>query len=154
MPVCSICTATYDDSDGVLAHERIKHRDAYKANKQPWEMHYKAPAADLPYCALCEMYIGHEATFSHLRNPGHLANVALSSSAGRRPPGALVETRTTPEDDVWDTAVLSRRPRERLAASGEDEPGRDDADLQQVHGSKTTAIRFRFSILIIICVRA
>ena len=143
MPVCSICTATYDDSDGVLAHERFKHRDAYKANKQPWEMHYKAPAADLPYCSLCEIYIGHEAAFSHLRNPGHLANVALSSSAGRRPPGSQAETRSTPEDDFWETAVVSRRPRARLAASEEDGPSRADVDRQQVHRSQTTAIRVR-----------
>ncbi len=135
MPVCSICTATYDDSDGVLAHERLKHRDAYKANKQPWEMHYKAPAADLPYCALCDIYIGHEATFSHLRNPGHLANVASSSSTG--PTGSQAEIKSTPEDDFWETVVVSRRSRARLAASeeGEPKPSRADVDLQQVHSA-------------------
>ena len=137
MPVCSICTTTFDDSEGVLNHERNKHRDAYKANKQPWELFYKAPAADLPYCALCEMYIGHEATFSHLRNPGHLANVALSSSTGRRPPGSQAETRSTPVDDFWETTVVSWRSRARLAASeeGEPKPSRADVDLQQVHSA-------------------
>ncbi len=152
MPVCSICTATYDDCDGVYAHERRKHRDAFLANKQPWELYYKAPAADLPYCALCEIYIGHEATFSHLSNPGHLANVALSSSTGRRPPGSQAETRSTPVDDFWETAVVSRRPRARLAASEEDEVSRADVDLQQVHTSQSATLLFH--ILTRFCLRA
>ena len=153
MPVCSICAQAYEDSAAVLAHELYKHRDAHKANKQPWEKHYKAPAADLPYCSLCEIYIGHEATYSHLANPGHLANVALSSSAGQVSQGSQSEcSSATPFDDLWEPLALSRRSRVRLLASADD-TGRDDDAPQQVPGLPTnlhSASSFSFNI----CARA
>ena len=129
MPVCSICADAFEDETRVRRHELKKHRDAYKANKRPWEMHYKAPAADLPFCALCSIYIGHEATHGHLGNPGHLANVALASSTVPMPIRPQADAATL-GIGIWAPPLLSRRPKARRPAPA-DELGRDeDAPLQ------------------------
>ncbi len=135
MPVCSICAEAFEDQTRVRRHELAKHRDAYKANKEPWEMHYKAPAADLPFCALCSIYIGHEATYGHLGNPGHLANVALASSQVQMPILPQADASTL-DIDIWAPVLLSRRPKARRPAPL-DELGRDqDAPLQVLSSQK------------------
>ena len=119
MPVCSICAETCQDASGVQNHEWRKHREAYLANKPTWHVRYKAPAADLPFCALCELFIGREATFSHLSNPGHLAR-SSSSSVGQSPhvSQAQAAEMSTSGGDLWEEpASFSRRPRARLASN-------------------------------------
>ena len=137
MPVCSICAEAYEDQKSVQKHERKKHTDAYKANKRPWELRYKAPAAGLPFCALCSIYIGHEATHSHLSNPGHLANVALASSSVQMPVRPQAEMSTPDMEDIWaPPPSSSRRSKARLAAPA-DELGRDEEAPLQVSAALT-----------------
>ena len=127
MPVCSICADSFEDSESVRRHELAKHRDAYLANKPSWHVRYKAPAADLPFCALCELYVGREATFSHLSNPGHLAR-SSSTSAGQSPQvfQAQAAEMSTSSGDLWEEPTsFSRRSRVTLP-SNEDGAGNEE----------------------------
>ena len=133
MPVCSICAETCEDSTGVQRHEWLKHREAYLANKPTWHVRYKAPAADLPFCALCELFIGREAIFSHLSNPGHLAR-SSSSSVGQSPhvSQAQAAEMSTSGGDLWEEPTsFSRRPRARLASNADDSGREEDAPRQE-----------------------
>jgi hypothetical protein len=132
MPTCSICAWAFEDSEQVQRHERRKHRDAHFANLEPGQMHYKAPSSVLPFCALCNIYIGFEATYDHLSNPRH---IELSKSAAVETPVSKAAPAETPtlDDDLLRPSILPRRPRAKEPSSppNEDEHGtNDDTPLQ------------------------
>ncbi len=161
MPTCSICAWAFEDSEQVQRHERRKHRDAHFANLEPEKMYYKAPSSDLPFWALCNIYIGFEATFDHLSNPRH---IELSKSAVSERPVSKAAPAETPtlDDDLLRPSILPRRPRAKeLSSPPNENEQRTNEDtpfnmwllmlqceyLSDVHGCMTQYINHQLTVV-------
>jgi len=149
---CRICDYSAEGPEEARRHEHRLHREAYLANLKPGMRYYVAPAKNLAFCDVCNIYIGPVTSLIHMSNSTHKALVAAADLANTSREAPSVDPGVPPADALLDMFMdipirPVRRPRLQVgeapspleedgAADREDRaPDREEDAPSQVHNS-------------------
>ena len=136
MHECRICDYSAEGPEEARRHEHRLHREAYFANLKPGMRYYVAPAKNLAFCDVCNIYIGPVTSLSHKSYSTHKALVAAADLAKTSREAPSVEPGVLPAaaslDMFMDIPIRPvRRPRLQVAEAPsplQDDGGKDQED--------------------------